>query len=128
MSRKFTGFIFGGMVLGAAVGAVLHQALPTPAAAQEVASYFSLVTDVFLRLIKMIIAPLVFSMLVVGIAHMGDTESIGRIGLKAMAWFIVLALMAWFWRLDIQWHAQQGSWTAVVWAMLSFIAWHWMAW
>jgi Na+/H+-dicarboxylate symporter len=47
-----------------------------------------------LRLIKMIIAPLVFSMLVVGIAHMGDTESIGRIGLKAMGWFIVASLVS----------------------------------
>jgi len=39
---------------------------------------FSLFTDIFLRLIKMIIAPLVFSTLVVGIAHMGDTAAIGR--------------------------------------------------
>jgi hypothetical protein len=43
---------------------------------------------------------------------------------KAIAWFILMALLVWFWRLDIQWHAQQGSWTAVVWAMLAFIAWH----
>ena len=46
----------------------------------------------FLRLIKMIIAPLVFSTLVVGIAHMGDTKSIGRIGIKTMAWFVTASL------------------------------------
>src|SRR5437879_9857645 len=64
------------------------------APATIVAGYFTIITDLFLRLIKMIIAPLVFSMLVVGIAHMGDTESIGRIGLKAMGWFVVASLFS----------------------------------
>jgi len=49
---------------------------------------------VFLRLIKMIIAPLVFSTLVVGIAHMGDSSSLGRIGLKTMGWFVSASLMS----------------------------------
>jgi hypothetical protein len=53
-----------------------------------VASGFTIVTDIFLRLIKMIIAPLVFSTLVIGIAHMGDTATLGRIGARTMAWFI----------------------------------------
>ena len=43
---------------------------------------------------------------------------------KAIAWFILIALLVWFWRLDIHWNARQGSWTAVVWAMLAFIVWH----
>jgi len=72
----------------------LHATLPDPKEAAIVAGYFSIITDLFLRLIKMIIAPLVFSMLVVGIAHMGDTEAIGRIGVKAMAWFIVASLVS----------------------------------
>ena len=71
-----------------------HELLPTPESAKTVANYISLFTDVFLRLIKMIIAPLVFSTLVVGIAHMGDTKSIGRIGLKTMGWFITASLMS----------------------------------
>ncbi|HSL04531.1 MAG TPA: cation:dicarboxylase symporter family transporter, partial [Nitrospiraceae bacterium] len=41
---------------------------------------FSLVADIFLRLIKMIIAPLVFTTLVVGVAKLGDINSVGRIG------------------------------------------------
>ena len=88
MSRKFTWFIFGGMVLGALLGAILNATLPSPAAAKEVAGYFELITNIFLRLIRMIIAPLVFSTLVSGIAHMGDGASIGRVGGKTMAWFM----------------------------------------
>ena len=87
-SKRFTYWIIAGMVVGGIVGYVLYNTLPDPKSAATVAGYFSIITDMFLRLIKMIIAPLVFSMLVVGIAHMGDTESIGRIGLKAMGWFV----------------------------------------
>jgi Na+/H+-dicarboxylate symporter len=94
MPKRFTYWILGGMILGIAVGYILHATLPDPKEAAIVAGYFSIITDLFLRLIKMIIAPLVFSMLVVGIAHMGDTEAIGRIGVKAMAWFIVASLIS----------------------------------
>src|SRR5712671_1850599 len=94
MPKRFTYWILGGMILGIVVGYILHAAIPDPKEATIVAGYFTIITDLFLRLIKMIIAPLVFSMLVVGIAHMGDTESIGRIGLKAMAWFIAASLVS----------------------------------
>jgi Na+/H+-dicarboxylate symporter len=89
---KLTTWIFIGMVLGILVGTMCHELLPTPEMARTTAGYISLFTEVFLRLIKMIIAPLVFSTLVVGIAHMGDTASIGRIGVKTMAWFITASL------------------------------------
>jgi Na+/H+-dicarboxylate symporter len=94
MGKRFTYWILGGMVLGAVVGYILYVTIPDPKAAAQVAGYFSILTDLFLRLIKMIIAPLVFSMLVVGISHMGDTESIGRIGLKAMGWFVSASLVS----------------------------------
>jgi Na+/H+-dicarboxylate symporter len=94
MPKRFTYWILGGMVLGIVVGYILHATIPDPKEAAIVAGYFTIITDLFLRLIKMIIAPLVFSMLVVGIAHMGDTESIGRIGLKAMGWFIAASLVS----------------------------------
>jgi Na+/H+-dicarboxylate symporter len=89
---KLTTWIFIGMLAGITVGWMCHALLPTPESAKVVAGYISLVTDIFLRLIKMIIAPLVFSTLVVGIAHMGDTKAIGRIGIKTMAWFISASL------------------------------------
>ncbi|OSZ78696.1 dicarboxylate/amino acid:cation symporter [Chitinophagaceae bacterium IBVUCB1] len=48
---------------------------------------FSLLADIFLRLIKMIVAPLVFTTLVVGVARLGDLQSVGRIGGKTLLWF-----------------------------------------
>ncbi|PVM93706.1 dicarboxylate/amino acid:cation symporter, partial [Caulobacter radicis] len=56
--------------------------------AKSAASGLSLITDIFLRLIKMIIAPLVFTTLVAGIAHMEDAAAVGRIGAKTLGWFI----------------------------------------
>src|SRR5262245_16773358 len=94
LPKGFTYWMLGGMILGIVVGYILHATIQDPKEAAVVAGYFSIITDLFLRLIKMIIAPLVFSMLVVGIAHMGDTESIGRIGVKAMAWFIAASLVS----------------------------------
>jgi Na+/H+-dicarboxylate symporter len=57
-----------------------------------VASNLSIITDLFLRLIKMIIAPLVFTTLVAGIAHMGDASEVGRVGVKTIGWFIVASI------------------------------------
>ena len=56
--------------------------------------WFAIIADIFLRLIKMIVAPLVFTTLVVGIAKLGDTKTVGRIGGKTMLWFISASLMS----------------------------------
>jgi Na+/H+-dicarboxylate symporter len=93
MNRLFTTLIVAAMVLGVAVGWGVNQ-YATHDQAAEVAKNLSIVTDVFLRLIKMIIAPLVFSTLVAGIAHMEDAASIGRVGGKTMAWFISASLIS----------------------------------
>ena len=85
---RLTTMIFVGMLLGIAVGYACSITWPDPQTAKEIAGYIALVSDVFLRLIKMIIAPLVFSTLVVGIAHLGDTAAVGRVGGKALLWFV----------------------------------------
>ena len=93
-SQRLTKIILIGMILGILVGWACHELWPDPKTAATVAEYISLVTDVFLRLIKMIIAPLVFSTLVVGVSHMGDPKAVGRIGGKAMVWFVGASLLS----------------------------------
>ena len=86
--------ILGAMVLGILIGYLIFIEFPDKGAAKEIAGYISIVSDVFLRLIKMLIGPLVFSTLVVGIAHMGDAASVGRVFFKAMLWFLTASLVS----------------------------------
>ncbi|MHA7679405.1 dicarboxylate/amino acid:cation symporter [Cupriavidus sp. PET2-C1] len=84
--------IFIAMLLGVLAGTAAHHYAPDPATAKSIADHLSILTDVFLRMIKMIIGPLVFATLVGGIASMGDGKAVGRIGMKAMAWFIAASI------------------------------------
>jgi Na+/H+-dicarboxylate symporter len=61
---------------------------------KKIASRFSILSDIFLRMIKMIIAPLVFAVLVLGVAKVGDFKSVGRIGLKTLIYFTSATLIA----------------------------------
>jgi Na+/H+-dicarboxylate symporter len=91
MNRLFTYFIVGAMILGVAVGWALNSYLPAEEA-KAAADNLNILTNMFLRLIKMIIAPLVFSTLVAGIAHMGDASEVGRVGVKTIGWFIMASI------------------------------------
>ncbi|ACB68384.1 cation:dicarboxylase symporter family transporter [Burkholderia ambifaria] len=82
------------MVAGIVIGYMIYTSFPDKKATTEIAGYISLVSDVFLRLIKMVIGPLVFSTLVVGIAHMGDAASVGRVFVKAFGWFVTASLIS----------------------------------
>ena len=93
MNRLFTILLIAAMVLGVVVGWICNHMLDAEQA-KAAAGYFSIVTDVFLRLIKMIIAPLVFTTLVAGIAHMEDAAQIGRVGVKTMGWFICASIVS----------------------------------
>jgi Na+/H+-dicarboxylate symporter len=96
MKRKFpaAALILGALVLGIIVGYMIFISYPDKKSATQIAGYVSILSDVFLRLIKMLIGPLVFSTLVVGIAHMGDASSVGRVFAKALGWFIVASLVS----------------------------------
>ncbi len=86
-------YILAAMILGAGVGYVIHET----ATAETIKSFsdnIKLLSTIFLRLVQMIIAPLVFSTLVVGIAKLGDIKSVGRVGGKAMLWFISASLIS----------------------------------
>jgi len=91
-SNRLTLYIVIGLVLGVVVGWLFHAS--SPQHAERFADIASLLPTAFLRLIKMIIAPLVFSTLVVGIAKMGDIATVGRVGGRALAWFIFASLIS----------------------------------
>ena len=95
MTRRLTFWIIIGMGLGVLIGSLLNANLPAgdPRLAEAV-DYLKLLPDVFLRLVKMIIAPLVFATLVTGIAGMGDSAALGRIGGRALGWFITASLIS----------------------------------
>jgi Na+/H+-dicarboxylate symporter len=82
------------MVLGIIAGYAVNQTASSPANAKEIAGYFTVFSDIFLRLIKMIIAPLVFSTVVSGIANMGDSRAVGRVGAKALFWFVTASIVS----------------------------------
>lgn len=91
--NRLTTFILIALVIGILVGYLVNTNSDT-AGAQSFADTMSLITTLFLRLIKMIIAPLVFATLVVGIAKMGDAKEVGRIGVKALGWFFIASLIS----------------------------------
>src|SRR5271155_3853341 len=86
MKNRFTQFILIAMLLGVIMGALVYEYLPEQRS--DIAAEVNLVAMLFLRLIKMIIAPLVFATLVGGIAHMGGGAKLGRIFAKTMGWFV----------------------------------------
>jgi Na+/H+-dicarboxylate symporter len=95
MKNRQTILIFGALLLGIAVGYACNTMLDS-AASTEVAGYFAILTDIFLRMIKMIIAPLIFATLVAGLAGMGDAATVGRIGGKALGWFLFASTISLF--------------------------------
>jgi Na+/H+-dicarboxylate symporter len=94
MKSRLTWFVILAMISGPLFGLFLHEVLGTGPSADSAAAGFSLVTISFLRLIKMIIAPLVFCTLVVGVARMEGAAAIARIGAKALGWFVVATLIS----------------------------------
>jgi Na+/H+-dicarboxylate symporter len=90
---KLTLFIFIAMIVGIVVGYYVFNNYE-PATRKTFADNVKLFTTIFLRAVQMIIAPIVFSTLVVGIAKLGDMKTVGRVGGKAMIWFITASLIS----------------------------------
>ena len=91
--NRLTLYILIAMVLGAVLGSIIHNYCDQQTAIQF-SDYIKLLATIFIRLVQMIIAPLVFTTLVVGIAKLGDIKTVGRIGGRALAWFFSASLIS----------------------------------
>jgi Na+/H+-dicarboxylate symporter len=94
MDRRLTLYILLGMVLGLIVGATLFYTVDPAIIKESISPWFKLLSDIFLNLIKLLVAPLILSTIVVGIAHMGDSSALGRIGFRAISWFIIASFIS----------------------------------
>nr|WP_315157598.1 cation:dicarboxylase symporter family transporter [uncultured Flavobacterium sp.] len=88
-----TGQILIAMLLGAILGVIIHNSAAAESA-QEFSNKIKMLATIFIRLVQMIIAPLVFTTLVVGIAKLGDVKAVGRIGGRALAWFFTASFIS----------------------------------
>lgn len=91
--NRLTIYILIAMMAGVLLGYLVHEK-SSPAFITSFSANIKLLTTIFLRLVQMIIAPLVFSTLVVGIAKLGDLKTVGRIGGKALLWFVSASLVS----------------------------------
>jgi Na+/H+-dicarboxylate symporter len=94
VARRITYLILVAMILGIIVGFILNQTIKDPSAAATITDGLSILTGLFLKLIKMIIAPLVLATLAGGIAHMGDKSALGRMGTRTIGWFILAGFVS----------------------------------
>jgi Na+/H+-dicarboxylate symporter len=95
MKLNITWKIFIGMTLGIIVGYILNQSLSAdPEGLKTWSTYLNLLSKIFLRMIKMIIGPLIFSILTVGIAKLGDFKLVGRIGIKTLGYFYFATILS----------------------------------
>ncbi len=99
-TNRQTFYVLLALVLGISAGEILNLSFGGVGLAAknptllQITEILSVLTDVFMRLIKMIIAPLVFATLVVGMGKMGDGQTVGRVGGKAMLWFISASVIS----------------------------------
>lgn len=93
MKLNITTKIIIGFVLGVIIGQILHSTMSAEDATQ-IANKFQILSKVFLKLIKMIVGPLVFCTLVVGVAKLGDFSVVGRIGIKTLLYFYFATILS----------------------------------
>lgn len=92
-SNQLTLYILIAMIAGAILGYYIHEQ-KDPSSIEAFSKNIKILTTIFLRLVQMIIAPLVFTTLVVGIAKLGDLKTVGRVGGKALIWFLTASLVS----------------------------------
>ena len=93
MRKGLTLLVFLATLLGALFGLACHALIHDPASLDSLQQGLGLITTIFLRAVKMLIAPLVLATLVSGVGRMGDAGDIGRVALKVMSWFVAASLV-----------------------------------
>ena len=93
LPRRFSWFVFAALLLGVGVGLAVHS-WASPALAAGVIAVCSVVAAIFLNLVKMIVAPLIFATLASGIAGMADGRAVLRIAVRAMLWFLIASVVS----------------------------------
>ncbi|MCU0375319.1 MAG: cation:dicarboxylase symporter family transporter [Chitinophagaceae bacterium] len=91
--NRLTIYILAAMLAGITAGILINKGTSAQFA-QSYAGNIKLLATIFIRMVQMIIAPLVFTTLVVGIAKLGDLKAVGRVGGKALGWFITASLVS----------------------------------
>jgi Na+/H+-dicarboxylate symporter len=91
--NNLTVYILAAMIAGIIAGILINKTA-SPDTIDSVSKNIKLLATIFIRMVQMIIAPLVFTTLVVGIAKLGDLKAVGRVGGKALAWFITASLIS----------------------------------
>ncbi len=95
LTRHLTKAIMAGMVLGIVAGWMVNQGMLAGVMTTEHwARSFTVLSTIFLNLIKMLVAPLVLATIISGLAHMNDSAAVGRIGVRAIVWFIIASLIS----------------------------------
>jgi Na+/H+-dicarboxylate symporter len=95
LTKHLTKAIMAGMVLGIVVGYAVNQGqLAGVMTTEHWTRSFATLSTIFLNLIKMLVAPLVLATIISGLAHMNDSAAVGRIGFRAIVWFIIASLIS----------------------------------
>ncbi|HMT02130.1 MAG TPA: cation:dicarboxylase symporter family transporter, partial [Burkholderiales bacterium] len=92
--NRFMLYVFIGLILGLLTGYLCFSYIPSTVEKEKISENFNIISSCFIRLIQMIIAPLIISTLITGLAKNGNMKSTGRIGIKALFIFLITSFMA----------------------------------
>ena len=99
LAIKRNAHIFFGIILGICFGVFLHKYMPSimvnqPTVGSIVMGTLDLIGQIFLRLIQMVVIPLIFSAIIIGISSIGDNKQLGKFGGKMIFYYAIITVVA----------------------------------
>lgn len=94
MAKRLTSFILVALIMGIICGFAINRFVIDKATLQQITIGLDTISGLFLKLIRMIIAPLILGTLVSGLAHVGDRSEIGRLGVRTLGWFVLASIVS----------------------------------